>query len=270
MLSGDQLGSIHPLDKSRMLLGRDPSADLQIVDEGVSRRHATLQWTQDLCCFVLADLGSSNGTYVNDQRLSAPRILAKGDKIRLGKSTVLRLAFANELEARFARAMYSTALRDPLTGVFNRRYLEHRIESEVRSARRDASSLCLIMLDLDHFKRVNDTYGHPAGDDLLRQFTQLLHPLLRDEDTLARYGGEEFVVLCREIDLDAVSLLAARIREAVEAHPFCLGDATIRVTVSAGIVAYGPSTTDLLASADRALYAAKARGRNCVVRSDEV
>jgi diguanylate cyclase (GGDEF)-like protein len=200
----------------------------------------------------------------------ARKALTDGDRIRLGKATVVKFTLHDELERSFHRQMYESTVRDPLTQVFNRKYLTDRLRSELSYARRHAKSLSLLMLDIDHFKNVNDTLGHLAGDAALRALAALLIKQLRAEDVVARYGGEEFVLLARGIPAQATMVLAERVRKAVEAMLIPWEPTSIRITVSVGVgfTADGAefaTPDDLVARADENLYAAKAAGRNRVV-----
>ncbi len=165
--------------------------------------------------------------------------------------------------------MYEKAHRDGLMGIFNRRYFEDRINADFGYAKRHNQHLALLMLDLDHFKAVNDTHGHPAGDAVLKSFAQLVTKNIRSDDILARYGGEEFVVLCRHTDLMKASILGERIRHEVSQHIFIAGEKQLRVTTSIGIAGLpDPEITEpkgMVEAADESLYKAKQRGRNCVV-----
>jgi two-component system cell cycle response regulator len=162
------------------------------------------------------------------------------------------------------------AQTDPLTQLLNRRALTERITAEMERALRYDSTLALLMIDLDHFKKVNDTYGHLVGDDVLRDVGQLLSDTIRGSDIVARYGGEEFLVLLPETDDDGAEKFANRIREAVEEHLFARESLAepLRLTASIGVAVYPAarieSVEDLFARADAALYRAKADGRNRV------
>ena len=162
------------------------------------------------------------------------------------------------------------AQTDPLTQLLNRRALTERITAEMERALRYDSTLALLMIDLDHFKKVNDTYGHLVGDDVLRDVGQLLSDTIRGSDIVARYGGEEFLVLLPETDDDGSEKFANRIREAVEEHLFARESLAepLRLTASIGVAVYPAarieSVEDLFARADAALYRAKADGRNRV------
>ena len=164
---------------------------------------------------------------------------------------------------------------DVLTGWHNRRYLTVRINEELARARRDRTSLVCLMLDIDHFKRVNDTWGHAAGDVVLQELAQRIESQVRASDVAARYGGEEFVVLLPRTDVASASKLAERIRSAVAAEPVVLPNGeTVTITASIGIAEVSPRVADkdlktlgdsLIARADVALYAAKSAGRDQVV-----
>ncbi|MCO4101126.1 MAG: diguanylate cyclase [Gemmatimonas sp.] len=162
------------------------------------------------------------------------------------------------------------AQTDPLTQLLNRRALTERITAEMERALRYDSTLALLMIDLDHFKKVNDTYGHLVGDDVLRDVGQLLSDTIRGSDIVARYGGEEFLVLLPETDDDGAETFANRLREAVEEHLFARESLAepLRLTASIGVAVYPAarieSVEDLFARADAALYRAKADGRNRV------
>jgi diguanylate cyclase (GGDEF)-like protein len=164
---------------------------------------------------------------------------------------------------------------DVLTGWNNRRYLVVRLGEELARARRDQTRLVCLMLDVDHFKHVNDTYGHAAGDVVLRELAQRIESQVRASDVAARYGGEEFVVLLPDTDVAAAQRLAERIRAAIGGAPIGLpGGASITITASIGIAEVAPAQADrdlktlgdsLLARADVALYAAKSAGRDRVI-----
>ncbi len=168
------------------------------------------------------------------------------------------------LEARLREA----AERDALTGAFNRRYLERRGQAEVVRARRYRRALSVIVLDIDHFKRVNDTYGHPVGDEVIRTTVQVLVDGTRESDVVGRLGGEEFVLILPETDGASASLLAERLRLAIAGVMVATTVGPVRWTVSCGVETLGAADLtldELLHRADRALYTAKANGRDRVV-----
>jgi two-component system, cell cycle response regulator len=249
-------------------LGRAPECTFPFDDVGLSREHAqVLVIGPD---YIFKDAGSRNGSYVNDARITGPVKLRDGDRVQLGSSTVLRFTIVDKQEEETLKRVYEAAVRDGLTGVFNRKHFEERLAAELAFALRHATSLSVMILDVDHFKRVNDTFGHLAGDAVLKTVSMLLSQGLRAEDMVARYGGEEFVVVSRGVDLVTATQIAERLRWSVASTPMGVGTQTIQVTASAGVAslaccgAKGDRET-LLGLADQRLYQAKQAGRNRVV-----
>jgi len=181
----------------------------------------------------------------------------------------IRRAQAIETTRADNRRLEALATTDPLTRVLNRRALLDRLTAEVDRARRFNSSLTLLLLDVDHFKQINDTAGHLAGDSVLRQLGALLEDAVRKVDVVARYGGEEFVVILPETASDGGIIFAERLRERIEMQSYDVGvERPVRLTVSIGVATF-PSprvatTEDFFARADEALYRAKSDGRNQV------
>jgi diguanylate cyclase (GGDEF)-like protein len=267
MLAGPTPGSLFEVTSATVLLGRDGGCHFQIDDVGLSTVHASIDQSED--AYFIADKNSTNGTFVNGARVDQPQRLADGDRIQIGATTLLKVALVDAEEHEAARRLYESAVRDPLTGAFNRRYLDERLPGELAYADRHGAALSLLLLDLDHFKQLNDSHGHPAGDTVLRSVVEILSPLLRQEDLLARYGGEEFVVVARGTDLPGAQALAERIRCSVEAMPISSGAGRLQVTTSIGIATASADQNferpdALIAAADEALYRAKEAGRNCV------
>ena len=266
MLKGPRLGTVYQLKRGRNILGRAPDAEVQITLDGVSRQHARIL-VEEKACFI-EDLGSTNGTHIRGDRIDGRVELQDGDRINLGGEVVLRFAREGELEQRLREELYDLATRDPLTKAYNRRVLEERMESEWPWAVRHEKECSLLAIDIDHFKLVNDSHGHPAGDDVLRQVVDVVYQTVRREDLLARVGGEEFTVLCRATALPAALILAERIRANVADEPFIWRGREIPVTVSVGVAASNEmnihSPEGLRNLADQRLYLAKTRGRNCV------
>lgn len=163
------------------------------------------------------------------------------------------------------------AQKDPLTGICNRAALDENMQREISHARRQGSRCAMIVLDIDHFKRINDQYGHIVGDCALKAISQRIGACKRDGDLLFRYGGEEFVILMRDTDRDGAMLLAERIREDIQNTPCHCSGADLAMTVSMGISILHPddSPVSLFARADQALYSAKRNGRNQVCVAEE-
>lgn len=216
------------------------------------------------------DAGSTNGSFVNDTRATETVILRDGDRIRLGPTTVLRFSYVDENEELALKKIYEAALYDGLTGLYNRKYLDDRIESELGFALRHGTELSLVLVDVDHFKKVNDTHGHLAGDAVLKGLGGMIGRELRAEDVLARYGGEEFVVLLRNIHADGAFVLADRLRHMVSQSPVPFGPASIPITMSGGVASLKccgerRDKDALFGIADARLYVAKKTGRNRIV-----
>jgi diguanylate cyclase (GGDEF)-like protein len=269
VLTGANVGEMHHLDAGETVIGRGTAANIRLGDDGISRRHARIVVEAKLV--RIEDLGSANGTLVNGNLVQqAP--LKDGDKIQLGSSTILKFTYHDKLEENFQRAMYDAALRDDLTKAFNKKHFLDRLEQEVAFVRRHGAPLSLVMFDVDHFKKINDTFGHVAGDHVLSKLSQVAQTAIRAEDLFGRYGGEEFAVLCRNIPLLGAAAVAERVRVAVESTEFVFDAREMPVTVSLGVAAI-PDTPaqnglELIAAADEALYDAKHGGRNrvCIKR----
>lgn len=271
VLAGPQIGSIFPLvDALDLEIGRRDDAAVQLTDDGVSRRHAALRVEGEGA--VLRDLGSANGTFVDGARVEEAW-LVDGSRIHVGRQTILKFIWADDVEAEYQRKLAKGALQDPLTGLYNRRLLEDRLGSELAAAQRHGRAVSLLMVDIDHFKAVNDRWGHLAGDEALRMVADTLRGAIRKEDFLARFGGEEFVVIARETGLEGAHQFGERLRAAVEARRCDWHEARIGVTVSVGVTVSiglaefvaGRTERELFEAADRALYLAKQGGRNRVV-----
>ncbi len=268
IIRGTPQGHRFFLTAPEMILGRDPSADVSIVDQGISRKHARVARVGEKV--VIEDLGSSNGTFVNDQKLEPGKKLElnKEDMIKMGAS-ILKFLPAGELEILFYGALGAAAHQDELTKIYNRAFLNEALAAEFKRARALHTDFSILFFDLDHFKKVNDTHGHDAGDYVLREFTNVVKmKFLRPKDIFARVGGEEFILLLANTAATAAQVIAEKIRAAVEAHSFVYDGKKIPVTTSMGVAeltATIESPQALMKTADKALYAAKTGGRNKVV-----
>jgi diguanylate cyclase (GGDEF)-like protein len=269
VLAGMSTGEMFRLDADRSVIGRSARAQVRLSDEGVSREHAVVCVEGDEV--YLEDLGSTNGTFCNGMRVSR-RALEDGDKIMIGSTTILKFTYHDKFDEAFQKQMYESALRDGLTKVFNRKHFNDVFAKEFAFAVRHDSPLTLLFIDIDHFKKVNDTYGHPAGDHVLSEISGVLSGAIRGEDVLARFGGEEFCVLSRGIDTVGALELAERLRKETAEKRILYGGKLISVTISIGLASIPDASVTqpsmMLASADRALYDAKKRGRNRIVFAD--
>jgi two-component system, cell cycle response regulator len=268
MLSGPTTGSLVTVERTGVVFGRGTDATVRIQEAGLSRTHARISRVGD--AYQIEDLDSTNGTYVNGDRLTAPRKLEEGDRIQMGVSVLYRVHMQDATEQEATRQLYESAVRDPLTQTHNRRYLDERLKAEFAYARRHLTPLSILLVDLDHFKSINDTLGHQAGDAVLRVVATGMHRMLRTEDLVARYGGEEFCVVARGTDSRNAMIVAERIRRMVEALHIPWEGKPVRVTLSIGLATMDQATPfagvqALVAAADAALYRAKEAGRNrCV------
>ncbi len=266
VLRGANPGSLYTLDGAESMIGRSPEAAVAIDDDTLSRRHARIRRTHH--GFQIEDLGSTNGTFVDGARVHGPRKLEDGARISLGGRTVLHFALHDAVELEAARQTYELMVRDPLTRVFNRRHLEERFASELAFSNRHKTPLSLLLLDIDGFKPINDTYGHAAGDSALRVLARSLLAMVRQEDVVGRYGGEEFAVLARSIDRRGTIAFGERMRKCVQDLRVPTERGPLSFTVSIGIAHTeghdGSDSQRMFEAADRALYAAKDAGRNRV------
>lgn len=264
VISGKPLGKSFFLTHDGMVLGRDLAADIPIAETAISRKHTQFKVTDE--GIVVLDLGSTNGTYVNDAKITK-KILQDGDLIRTG-NTILKFLKEGKIENIHYNKMYDLATRDDLTQALNKKAILDLIGEEfLRSLARELS-LCLVMFDIDHFKQTNDQFGHLAGDYVLKETCSLIkNKMIRSQDVLGRYGGEEFALLLRETPLRIAVEVAERIRSTIEKYSFSYDGKSIPVTISMGVVSLDStckSPDAFIALADKALYDAKNTGRNRV------
>lgn len=270
IIRGTPQGHRFFLTQKEMIIGRDLTAEISVADQGISRKHAKV--TKEEGIVKLTDLGSSNGSFINDKKVTPNEtvVLAKEDMIKLG-NTIFKFLPAGEIEILFYGNLGSAAHTDPLTRIYNKGYLLEALEAEFKRAKALHTDFSVIFFDLDHFKKINDTYGHDAGDYVLKEITSVIRTgHLRPKDIFARYGGEEFVILLSNTNAKSGTEIAERIRAAIEAHAFIYEGKRLPVTSSSGVAelrADVESAQTLLKNADKALYTAKQSGRNRVVTS---
>ncbi len=269
-LDASAAGQTVLLAPSPTRFGRSRDAEVRLDDEGVSRLHAAIAPAGD--DYDIVDLGSRNGVAVNGQLVRRAR-LRDGDLVQLGPRVSFRFTLMAAAQADVMQQMFEASVRDGLTGAFNRRHLEDRLRGELAYAIRHKSELGLLMIDVDHFKRVNDSYGHPAGDAVLRFVAGTIGSRLRTEDLFARFGGEEFVAVLRGIDLQGTARAGERLRSVLASACAHHEGRNIPITVSMGAASLATcperSIESLIATADARLYKAKAAGRNRVSWQDE-
>ncbi len=272
-ISGPQRGVRLRLQEKETVIGRSRSVDFQISDAGASRRHVLVSYeNHDAAdelpvCFV-EDLESRNGTELNGKKIESRTRLAERDRITIGR-TVLGFFLRDEEELLQEESIYEQATRDLLTGLHNRRQMVAFMRHYFERAQRGTSDLCLLFVDADHFKAVNDNYGHLVGDEVLRHMARLLSNHCRSSDLIARWGGEEVAIVLPDTLLDHASQLAERLRRAIDESVVRTAEESVSFTISIGGTQLRPTDTldTLFQRADENLYLAKEGGRNiCVVK----
>src|ERR1700730_11204520 len=259
------LGRRFVLDSSPIRIGRGAENHIVLEGDSVSRRHAHFE--QRSGAWWCVDDGSTNGSYVNDEQIMREARLGNGDRIKIGP-TIFKFLSGQDVEAQYHEEIYRMTIIDGLTQVHVKRYLLESLDKELMRARRHARDLSFLMLDIDHFKRINDRHGHLAGDYVLKEVARLIQQRIRRDEVLARYGGEEFAVILPETTLEGGRALAEGLRERIEQSRFTFQSEVIRVTISIGAAMLRESdrsSLDLIGRADEKLYEAKHAGRNRVV-----
>lgn len=265
---------IHPLVVSENLtdlsaeqttVGREPNCGLSLPDSSVSRQHALIERIGD--SYNVTDLGSTNGTSVNEQKIQSAE-LTSGDRIQFG-SYIFKFLSTNHIEMQYHEAVYSMMTRDALTDTLNKRSFLDIIGREFQRASARNTPLSLILFDIDHFKSVNDTYGHLAGDEVLQEMGRRISLVIAEHDVFARYGGEEFAILMSDVSAAEAEALAEKCRLVVESHPFETCVEPLKITISLGVadmtsLTEGLDANELVQASDAKLYEAKDGGRNRV------
>ncbi len=263
VVRGQDEGRVLPIQRASLVLGRDRKAGIQLEDKGISRKHARFKIEQGRVC--LEDMGSTNGSWCNGKRVKFAK-LTDGDRLQFGACS-LAFRMNHPEEGRLLRILYHRATRDPLTALFNRTSLEDRLDREVERQKRYQHGLGVVQLDLDHFKRINDSYSHAVGDLVLKAVARAMRSCLRSCDLAARVGGEEFILVLPECNQAQVRAIAEKVRARVAKLKLTYKGKTIPVTASlGGAVAVDDKViaVELLAEADSACYRAKRAGRNRV------
>jgi len=257
------LYTIYPSE--RVQIGRDRTSSLQLSDPSVSRHHAVLSEVQGE--LILEDRGSTNGTSFRGRPVTSPVALPIGEVFYVGE-VALRVDPMSVDEIRHLERLAERlrlVARDPLTGLLGRAWLEEELDAVVDRAHVRERSMAALFVDIDHFKLVNDTWGHAAGDAVLREVAGILTSTVRETDRVVRYGGEEFLVVLVDCPQEAVLLAAERIRVAVATHGWevrGLGPKSLTASIGGASLAADEDARSWLARADEAMYAAKRSGRN--------
>jgi diguanylate cyclase (GGDEF)-like protein len=286
-MRGEQLAAPIPLERNEVILGRALEADIRVNDARASRMHARISTERDaetnIDRYRLVDLGSTNGTLLNGQPVT-DAFLQNGDKLTIGEH-LIRFDLLDDLDREFQRQLYRLIAHDELTGLLTSKSFFSELRREAARAESEGRPFCVLMMDLDHFKRVNDTCGHLVGSQTLEEIGGLITRALRAGDVAARFGGEEFAAFLLDADCAQAVVAAERVRTAIEEHAFSATrhgisskeERTLRITISIGVAAYPDDARDpieLIELADTALYHAKQSGRNrvsafCLAPDDE-
>jgi two-component system cell cycle response regulator len=259
-----ELGRRYLLSDALITIGRGGGNNIVVSSDAVSRQHAQIE--RRGTDFLVSDLDSTNGTFINNERQRTRNSrLNRGDHIRVG-DTVFKYLAGSDIEAQYHAVIGHMAVSDGLTNLANRKHLDTLLAEEIQRAHRHNRALSVLMLDIDHFKTINDAHGHLAGDRVIAGLAHLLRQRLRSDDKLGRYGGEEFCAILPETGLDSAIVTAETLRTLVATHPFPVDAKRLTVTVSIGAATLKPHmhSTDLYRAADEMLYRAKHQGRNQV------
>jgi two-component system, cell cycle response regulator len=262
-LDGVEAGRALSLDQTPFSIGRRCSNQLELSDGSVSRTHARITSLNGK--HLVEDLASRNGTFVRGQRITQV-VLADGDLIQFGSRACFRYTLTDGMHEQLLHQLYDTSTKDALTGAYNRRHLDERLRAELAYAVRHGTALSVVLLDIDHFKQINDSFGHLAGDAVLRHLALTIARQIRGEDVFARYGGEEFLLILRNTSGADATRAAERIRATVAVMSTSFEGRIIPATLSAGCASLseceGNLAPALVALADARLFEAKRAGRN--------
>ncbi len=265
-ISGRETGRMFNLKGKNFQIGRDRTCAIAVEDQHVSRAHAEIVWSGQQ--IILRDLGSTNGVFANGAKVTE-HVLMENDKIRIGTRLFFRFCYQDAMDQNFQQTLFKAANMDSLTQLYNKKYFVDALSKEFSYARRAGSPLSLMMMDIDHFKPINDSHGHRAGDAVLKHLGGLLTSGIRHENVACRYGGEEFALILRNATISTAQQVAERLRMKIENEVIIHEALSLKITVSIGVASVGDPTIvtieDLVEAADQALYDAKAHGRNRTV-----
>lgn len=257
-------GQVFCVENGKATFGGHATNDIVLRAPGISRFHAEFEWKAGL--LIVEDVVSGNGVYQGGQRVHRA-VLREGDQVQLGPHALFCYLLTDSHEEELLKRLYQASNRDALTGLYNRKHFDEHLELELSFAQRHGQHLTLLLIDIDHFKQVNDRFGHPFGDAVLRQVSKVIAQQLRTEDVFARIGGEEFGIILRGTSKAGGIRLAERLRTSVAAVATSVDDRSVGVTISLGCATIGDCTKPdaLIRAADTRLYLAKQNGRNRTV-----
>lgn len=264
-LRGPQMGTRVELSNAPLTIGRDPESGIPLESDSVSRRHARIE--PEGLGHRVVDNFSTNGTYLNHELIEGSASLQSGDFIQVGEA-IFKYLIGDNVELAYHEEIYRLTIEDGLTKISNKRALVDFLDKEFARATRYKRPLSCVMFDLDHFKAVNDNFGHLMGDYVLREVARVVKARVRQEEMFARYGGEEFCAVLPEVEVEGARKFAEDVRVLVQDHAFNFEGNKVDVTVSVGVAVTDESMTRaeaLILAADSNLYKAKRTGRNRVV-----
>jgi two-component system cell cycle response regulator len=268
-VQGSEIGKQFLIRRNRSIIGRSDSADIAIRDKRISRAHARIdvqympQEQQTL--YSIVDLGSTNHVYVNGMQIQS-HMLSNDDKIQLG-DTIIKFEIQDKIDSKFHADIQRKLKYDALTALLTYESFKDAVNGEIENARARSKTFVLLMMDLDNFKRVNDTYGHLAGSFILQEIGKLIYSNLRFFDISARYGGEEFISCLPDTTEHEAFHAAERLRRSIAEKVFIHNNNEIKITISIGVSQFpddGLILEELVRSADERLYRAKREGKNRV------
>lgn len=263
IIEGPETGKIYPLVNSATFIGRDESSEITISDPAVSRKHMLVEVDENHICCI--DLHSTNGTFVNSKKINKIN-LKEGDKVKVG-NTLLKFSYQDSVDKKYQDKLYKMITFDELTSLYNQHNMFVFLDLCFKKAKQ-GEAFSVLFIDIDHFKRVNDMFGHLSGSKVLSDLGQIFLSNIRSTDFACRYGGEEFVIILPKTKLKQSLPVAEKLRKIVEScNFFSIHKKLIKITISVGAASYNPSVTSpqkIIELADMAMYRAKAKGRNRV------
>jgi two-component system, cell cycle response regulator len=271
VVRGNDLGRHYPLRRNRVVIGRGATADVLLQSKQISRAHAAIEGLRlgSEMVYRLSDLASTNHIFVNGRQVDA-HVLSDGDKIQLG-DVLLKFELHDAIDSKFHTEIRNRIRYDELTGLLAYDSFRAALEWELERYASTAKGCAVVMMDLDDFKRCNDTYGHLAGSFVLAGIGEVIRENVRHFDVASRYGGEEFVAYFPETEAAEALLAADRLRQLIAERVFIHQERAIRLTISMGISHFpedGRGLEELVQVADERLYRAKRAGKNRVYGSD--
>lgn len=263
-MTGGQVGRRIPLADDRITLGRSPKATIMLQDTHVSRLHLAIDFEPIKGGYQVQDLGSSNGTFLNQARVSEA-VLKDSDKITIG-NTMLRFSRVDTFDLQFQSELDQLINIDELTGLVVKRRFDEELNRFVAVAKKQGNCLAMMMMDMDGLKQINDTYGHAFGSYAISETGRIIKAAVGQKGLASRFGGDEFMAFLPDECAQAAGRIGEQIRRLVETHTYVKDGLALKPTICIGISALKDKDTmeSLLKRADEALYRSKREGRNRV------